>query len=142
MRRLTIPALLCCVLSGPVMAQTVYSISYPGSAPGSAPVGVQQTITGVFSDPNGAGSILQAQVQIATPPQSLPTCTVAYVYNSFYLFSDSGTALLGPIASNGTGGSLSNSSCTVTNPIASASGTQLTLTLPITFNQSFAGNKN
>src|SRR5207253_8329167 len=55
--------------------------------------------------------------------------------------SDDNTGFIGPIPTDGSG-TLSNASCTVSNPTASISGNLLTLTLPLTFATAFDGDRN
>jgi hypothetical protein len=74
-------------------------------------------------------------------------CWVYYVQasNALYLYNDAGTSVTGPL-SPGSGGTLSNSQCTLNGSGSSASGAAagntLNLTLSLTFKPAFAGLQN
>src|SRR6202041_1986223 len=118
-------------------------------APGSGS-GLTQAFTFSFNDPAGYADLSVADILIGSYLDAIGACYVALVPSSatsgyVYLIDDagdggyvSGTPMLLP-----SGGSLSNSQCTVdaSGSSVSGSGDTLSLTLNITFAPAFAGNK-
>ena len=129
------------------------------NVPGEAPVGpwvsgvtsvngtsATQSLVFTFTDTNGFADISIADILINNFLDGIGACYVAYVpeINELLLVDDAGDAggpyagafLLGP-------GTASNSQCTVNGAASSVSGSgnTLTLTLNITFNHNFAGDK-
>jgi hypothetical protein len=127
--------------TGWVQTSTWFS-SVPSQPPvisGTSPV----TATGIYQqnlvqarDPNGYTDIRRLYFLVNTDT-SIPAGTCHGFHdqaaNALYLYNDSLTALMGPLAL-GTAGTLQNSQCTIhgsTSRIASASGTVLTFQLGI-----------
>jgi hypothetical protein len=104
------------------------------------------TYTFTFTDTNGWQDISVADILSNSAIDGRHACYIAIVpaTNSVYLVDDAGDAA-GPFTGFTVppGGSASNSQCTVGGAGAalSGSGTTLTVTLPITFSASFAGNQ-
>jgi hypothetical protein len=116
--------------------------------PGSGS-GYSQTFTFTFSDPAGYTDLSVLDILINNYLDGIGACYVALVpvtasSGYLYLVADagggyvSGTPVLLP-----SGGSFGNSQCTIngTGSSFSGSGNTLTVTLNITFNAGFAGNK-
>jgi hypothetical protein len=107
--------------------------------------GATQTFSFVYSDPAGYADIRYVQVLFQTALSGSNACYFEYVYatNVIGLVADSGSGYVGS-AQLGAAGSLSNSQCTVAtgNSSVSTSGTNLTLTLALTFKPAFTGAKN
>jgi len=105
-----------------------------------------QTYTFTFSDTNGWQDIAVANVLINSAIDGRQACYVAFVpaTASVLLVDDKGDAG-GPYSGMvlPSSGSVSNSQCTIsgTGSTVSSNGNTLTLTLAITFTQSFAGNQ-
>jgi hypothetical protein len=122
--------------------------SVSGVSPGSGS-GMSQTFTFTFSDSAGWQNLGVQDILINSALDGRHACYIAYVPSgattgSLYLIDDAGDAG-GPytgmvLPSSQTA---SNSQCTIngTGSSASGRGNTLTLTLGITFNSSFAGNK-
>jgi hypothetical protein len=111
--------------------------------------GLQQTFALQYVDPLGATDLstvwvwINASFDPATPSN---TCLLEYAraVNQLYLYNDAGTGWLSP-ATVGAAGTLSNSQCSInlTDATVVASGTNLTLSLPVTFKAAvYAGAKN
>jgi hypothetical protein len=105
-----------------------------------------QTFTLVYADSAGASSLEQAWVYfnstLANPAVS--ACMLYYQpsSNQLYLLSNDATQWLS--ATPGSSTTLSNSQCSlnVATTTVAASGSILTLTLPLTFSTTFSGNQN
>jgi hypothetical protein len=105
-----------------------------------------QTYVFTFTDPRGWADIAVSNVLINSSLDGRHACYLAIVPTSstrgtLYLVDDAGDAG-GPYA-EGSGSVVSNSQCAINAAASSltASGTTLTLTLAMTFDHSFAGNK-
>jgi len=104
--------------------------------------------TFTFTDSNGWQDISIADILVNSSIDGRQACYIAFQpsSNSLDLVDDQGDAggpyqgLVLPGAPSGSG-SVSNSQCTVNGGSVSGSGNNLTLTLSIAFNQSFAGNR-
>ena len=129
------------------------------NVPGTPPVGptvtsitpahsvtAEQVFTVTFTDTNGFGDISITDVLINNFLDGIGACYVAYVpsINTVVLVDNAGDAG-GPYAGAFVPGSgtASNSQCTINGATSSVSGSgnTLTLTLDITFNHSFAGER-
>jgi len=110
----------------------------------SSGIGTNQTFTFTFSDTDGYQNFDVVNVLIKDSLDGNHSCYLAYSrpLNTLYLVNDLGTALLPGLTLNGSNG-VSNSQCGVVGNESSAagSGSVLTLTLNMTFNASYAGNK-
>jgi sugar lactone lactonase YvrE len=107
-------------------------------------VGTGQTFTFTFTDTKGFHDLGVMNVLVNSTLDGRQACYLAFSQpaNILYLVNDAGTALL-PAITLGSG-SVSNSQCTINGAGSSASGTgtnNFTLTLNISFPESFAGNK-
>ncbi|HYW48037.1 MAG TPA: hypothetical protein VE959_34555 [Bryobacteraceae bacterium] len=111
--------------------------------------GFTQTLTFTFTDTNGWQDISVANVLIASAINGIGACYVAFAPSgagsgSVYLVDNAGDAG-GPYSGMVLpgSGSVSNGQCVIAGTGSSASGSvnTLTLTLAITFSQSFAGNR-
>jgi len=120
-----------------------------------APVGVSpaavnassQTLTFTFTDPNGYQDLGVVNILVNNFLDGRHACYLAYSQpsNSLFLVDDAGDGG-GPFAGSAvinTAGSIQNSQCTVSwgSAPAGRSGNNLTLTLTIALNGSFAGNR-
>ena len=114
------------------------------SASPVASTGSSQTYTFQFSDTLGASSLAVVNVLMNQYLDGRGACYIAYSVpdNVLYLVPDAGGGLLPGILLNGSG-STSNSQCSIAGngSLATVSGNNLTLTLKISFNSSFGGNK-
>ncbi len=129
------------------------------NVPGASPVGptvtsvtpahsvtAEQIFTVTFADTNGFGDISITDVLINNFLDGIGACYIAYVpsINTVVLVDNAGDAG-GPYAGAFVPGSgtASNSQCTINGATSSVSGSgdTLTLTLDITFNHSFAGER-
>ena len=112
----------------------------------AATSGTNQTLAVVYSNGSGYSGLGVVNVLINTALDGRHACYVAYsvATNTIFLVDDAGDAG-GPYASLvlPSSGNASNSQCTINGAGSSAvgNGTLLTLTMNITFNASFAGNK-
>ncbi len=108
----------------------------PSSGSGSS-----QSFAFLYSDPNGYTDLASLYGRFNATASDAAACSFRYdrASNYIYLYNDAGTAWLGPVV---LGNQLGNSQCTLTGGSASPSGNNLTLSLTITFNASFAGAKN
>ncbi len=102
--------------------------------------GLSQTFTAVYSNPAGASMLNHRLLLINTAIYGAGACYVQADNTGFYLVNDAGNALLGPAGTS----TLSNSQCTLSGSGSSISnsGTTSTVTLFLTFNNSFVGAKN
>lgn len=89
-----------------------------------------------YTDANGAGNVDSIQVLVNAVFRGAGSCQIAYVHTTglLYLLSDTGGAWMGGYAP-GVLNTLSNSQCTldVGSATVSASGNDITVTLPISF---------
>ena len=108
----------------------------------SSGTGTSQSFTLVYSDPDGFADLNPVYTLISGALDARNACYVWYSYSSLYLVSDDGQTLLGPVTP-GSSGSVQNSQCTLngTGSSAAPSGTNLTLTLALTFKAAFTGTK-
>jgi uncharacterized repeat protein (TIGR01451 family) len=110
----------------------------------SAGSGWSQTFTFTLSDPSGAAAINDVYVMVNSVFSSASGCFFEYYRpaNTFWLSNDADTAWQGSTAV-GSGAAVSNSQCTLSGGGASvsSSGTQLTVSVPVTFQAAFAGAK-
>jgi len=121
-----------------------------GSANPAAGSGLSQTLTFTFSDTGGWQSLTVVDVLINNVLDGRHACYVALVPSgatsgSLYLVDDAGEAggpFQGMVLPSGSG-SIGNGQCSISGAGSSVSGSgnNLTLTLAVTFNSSFAGNK-
>jgi len=124
----------------------VISGSQPVSVTPPAGSGLAQTMTFAFDAPDGFASLSVVNVLINNAINGIAACYVAFVPStgSLFLVDDGGNAG-GPYVGMTLPGSgtIQNSQCSIagTGSSFSGSGNTLTLTLAITFNASFAGNK-
>jgi uncharacterized protein YkwD len=106
--------------------------------------GTSATFTYLYTDPKGFADISYAEAVFTGNGNLVNACWFAYfpAWNSFYLVNDSGNSLAGPLTP-GSGGSLSNSQCTLngTGSSAAGSGNSLTLKVNLTFKAAFDGAK-
>jgi hypothetical protein len=121
----------------------------PGNAPPlpvslapSSGVGRAQTFTWQFSHPGGAAMIAAAVLRIVGADGQDCTMYFALPAGTVQMFNDSSTQWMGPVRF-GSSAPLQNSRCAVSAAGISVvlSGTTLSLTVPITFQAQFAGNK-
>lgn len=111
-----------------------------GVSPSSGTGLSQQSFTAAFSDTSGAGDILQAHLLFNLGLNGTNACWLIYYSGSFYLMNDGQTAWEGPLAPN-SGGSFSNSQCTLfgTGSSITRSGNTFSMTVTVTFNANFWG---
>jgi hypothetical protein len=128
---------------GPSGQITVDGIQTRNAAPG----GTAQSLTFSFTDLKGAGDFGVLNVLVNNFIDGRHACYLAYVAasNTLYLVDDAGDAG-GPFAEylvlNGAAGTIENSQCSVSGTGSSVSpGYTLMLTLNITFQPAFAGNR-
>jgi len=115
-----------------------------GDQPASG-AGSNQPFTFQFSHPDGYLNLGVVDVLINSVLDARHACYLAYSlqYSTLYLIDDAGDAG-GPYAGSlplGSSGSIQNSQCTVGLTSAVGSGTTLTLTLNITFQPGFGGDR-
>jgi hypothetical protein len=103
--------------------------------------GLTQVFNFVYSDPDGFADLNAVYTIINNSLSAANGCMIGYLPagNMLVLMSDAGSPWLGP-ATPGSAGTLQNSQCTVnlSGSSVSTSGTNLTLTLSLTFSPSFA----
>jgi hypothetical protein len=120
---------------GPAAPQVV-SVT-PSSGSGSS-----QSFTFLYSDANGASTLDWAQVLVHNIISATGACLVHHNRgtNQVHLLNDGATAWVGP-GTLGGAGQLENSQCIVSLAASSVSeaGSNLTLTLSLTFKAAFAG---
>jgi hypothetical protein len=108
--------------------------------------GLSQPFTWTVSSPSGYSNLAHVFALFNTTAGStVNTCYIHYdpASNLVYLADDASANWLGGFVP-GSSGSASNSQCSIygTGASISTSGTQLTLTVPVTFQTSFSGSKN
>src|ERR1017187_3524897 len=114
----------------PVVALAQPGVGSNPQINGTSYPAAQHTFTFPYTDPNNwpaGNSSASAWFQNGTM-----ACNIGYSYGYFWLTSDDGTFLYGPLAPN-SNNTIANSFCSLTMPQVSGAGSQLTLTLPITF---------
>jgi hypothetical protein len=103
--------------------------------------GLNQLFAFVYSDPDGSADLSAVYTIINNPLSAANGCMIGYLPagNRLVLMSDAGSPWIGP-AAPGSAGTLQNSQCTVnlSGSSVSTNGTNLTLTLSVTFSPSFA----
>jgi hypothetical protein len=128
-------------------ATWTFTTSAPGpvtptevSASPSSGSGKIETLVLTFGDGNGFTDIAGAGAMINSSQNGTNACWFYYdrSSNSLSLASDS-TANWTPVP---TGGSVSNSQCTISSVSATGFGTTFSLKLVITYNRTFAGTRN
>ena len=111
----------------------------------SSGTGASQVFTFRYSSVNGNGYLSTVYGLINGSFSAVGGCYVYYVAAShaLYLYSDTASSVTGPLLL-GSGGTLSNSQCTLngSGSSVSASGNTLALGLSITFKPAFAGLQN
>jgi len=116
----------------------------PAGMSPAAGSGSSQTITFTFSDPRGYQDLGVVNILVNNFLDGRHACYLAYSQpgNVLYLVNDAGSALL-PGSVLTSGGSTSNSQCTVSwgSSAVIAGGNTLKLTLTIQFSTGFAGSK-
>ena len=130
--------------TAPAAAATVTTVSVtPGGGSGA-----QQTFALQYADSLGATDLATVWVWFTSnfnTGSSANSCLVYYARatNQLFLLNDAGTVWSAP-ATPGTAVTLSNSQCSTNVAAASvtASGTGLTLNLPVTFTAAYAGAKS
>ncbi len=127
--------------AAPAHIPSVVSLNPPVSA------GSNKTYTFQFSDTFGAADLTVLNVLVNTALDGRRACYLAYVQqtNTLLLVNDGGDAggpYAGSMVLNGSG-SISNGQCTVfgSGSSANSAGTTLTMTLNMSFNAAFSGNK-
>jgi hypothetical protein len=114
------------------------------SATPSSGEGLSQTFAFEYSSPSTAYWLSDVRVVVNSALSPVNACYVQYDWatNTLYLFNDAYTGLAGQVVA-GTGGTASNSQCTISGSgsAASVSGNALTLHLAVTFAGSFVGPK-
>jgi len=108
----------------------------------SAGTGMSQTFTFKYSSQNGASYLSRMYGQVATNVTGIGSCYFAYDNNSgtLILTNDAGTAVAGSIAA-GSSSTVSNSQCTLggSGYLVTSFGSQVTITLPVTFTAAYSG---
>ena len=123
-----------------VTVVTTVSVS-PNSGSGAGP----QVFNATYSDSNGASDLQAVYLDFGSVGDAAHDCKVGFAQgaNALYLFNDANNGALGPITL-GSGGSLSNSQCTLFggNTMATPSGNMLTVPFTIQFLAGYGGLKN
>jgi hypothetical protein len=118
---------------------TIAGVS-PSSGSGST-----QSFALTLRDLAGATSISNVQVLINSDLNGNSACYLGYVRatNLLYLVNDTNSQLLGPVSPNSGTGSAQNSQCILNGAgtTVTSSGTDLILTVNLTFKPAFAGRK-
>ena len=129
---------------------TAGSISVMGTSPlrFTAASGSAYPLTVMLSDSKGTGDLGVINLLINSFVDGRHACYLAYSVpnNALYLVDDAGDAggpFAGSVVLDGRPGSVANSQCSVTaaGSTAALSGNALTLTLNITFQSAFTGNR-
>lgn len=130
---------------GPAGQITVTSLTPARAAAGS---GTVQTLSAALTDSKGTGDFGVINVLANRFIDGRQACYLAYAVssNTLYLVDDAGDAggpFAGGMVLNGSPGTIQNSQCSIsgTGSSAASSGNTLTLTLNVTFNAAFAGNR-
>ena len=107
--------------------------------------GTSVTFKAVYSDPNGAADLSEILLQINSSQGSANACYIYYQPqgNYLYLANNSG-AWIAPGLTPGIAGTVSNSQCTLNAGSSSvnSAGTELTLSIALSFSNTFVGAKN
>ena len=135
------------LLSTLLVASVAQGQNQPPTMTALSPVassGLTQTLTFTFSDPNGAADLGVLNVLMNGFLDGRQACYIAFVNsaNVLYLVSDAGDGLSAGLTLNAAG-TVSNGQCGINGLGSSVTrvGNELTLTLAVTFNPSFAGDK-
>ncbi len=112
----------------------------------SSGTGLNQTFAFAYSDPYGFSDLNWVEMHFQTQLVAQNACYVQYTRatNTVQLVNDAGTGNVGSGGVLGSAGTLANSQCTLNlaSSSASGSGNNLTVSLSITFNSNFTGQKN
>jgi hypothetical protein len=110
----------------------------------SSGTGAAQTFSFVFADPDGAQDLATVEVLFNSGLNTAGACWIEFRRgaNELRLMNDAGSGALGPLTPGGAG-SVQNSQCSLSaaGSSATASGTNLTLNLAISFLPAFAGTR-
>jgi hypothetical protein len=133
--------------NGNNIARAIPPMLRPSAEPASGS-GLTQTLTFRFTDAVGTSDIQVANILINNYLDGADACYLAYVpfSNTLYLVDNAGDAggpYAGTMVLNGGGGTIQNSQCQINNVGSSATSTSTTLvlTLNVTFQSLFAGNR-
>ncbi len=127
----------------PGQAQPAIVSLLPNSGTGAA-----VTFQAVYSDPKGAGDLVQVLLQVSSFANGDgPDSCYVYYYphkNEMFLRNDAGTEWLTPSLTPGVAGTLSNSQCTLNGESSSVNvaGNELTLNASLTFASTVVGPRN
>jgi putative pyrroloquinoline-quinone-binding quinoprotein len=117
----------------------------PLSVTPNSGAGQTQTFSAVYTDPKGASDLQVVYLDFGSVGDAPHDCKVGYAQanNTLYLFNDANNGVVGSITL-GSGGSLSNSQCTLLggSTAATSSGNNLTVPLKIQFLAGYGGLKN
>ena len=123
-------------------------LSTPPTADSVSPAagaGGSQVFTFKYSSVNGSGYLSTVYSLINGALSAAGGCYVYYVpaSNALFLYNDTGSSVTGPLTP-GSGGTLSNSQCTLngSGSSASGSGNTLSVALSISFKPAFTGLQN
>jgi subtilase family serine protease len=112
----------------------------PASGSGSSP-----TFTFTLTDAGGVSQYTQVHMLYNASLNGIGACHLLYAIgtNGLYLALDNVDQYSGPVTPGGSG-TLSNSQCSIvaSSVGVSITGTAITLTIPVNFTSSFAGNRN
>jgi hypothetical protein len=137
--------------SGGTSAGSTFTINPPPppaivSVSPNSGTGLTVSLTATYSDPLGATEINQAWLLVNSSASGANACFVYYhpQTNLLALRNDAGNAWASPMLAPGTGGTITNSQCTVnaSSSSVSMSGNNLILTVSLTFNPAFSGARN
>jgi Bacterial Ig-like domain (group 3)/FG-GAP-like repeat len=108
--------------------------------------GTTATFKAVYSDPNGAADLSELLLEVNAVQNSANACYIYYQPqgNHLYLANNAGSAWITPALTPGAAGTASNSQCTLNAGASSVglAGNTLTLTLSLSFSNTFVGLKN
>ena len=144
MKRLSVPLFW---LAAVILSATAEAATPPtaDSVSPSSGTGISQVFTFRYSSVNGSGYLSTVYGVINGSLSAAGGCNVYYVAasNALYLYNDAGSAVAGPLTP-GSGGTLSNSQCTLngSGSSASGSGNTLALALSLNFKAAFPGQQN
>jgi len=113
---------------------------------GVAPVGTNQTLTFTVTDTNGTGDLAIVDVLINNALEARRACYLAYVTSVDRLFlvndaGDAGGPYAGEMALDRVTRGIHNSQCVVNSATINAAGNRLTMTLNVSFQAGFTGNR-
>ena len=136
---MSVAGLLLVLFASSAAAQSPPSVTSVSPSSGS---GYSTTFTATFSDSGGASQIIASELLIRPSLNPSVSCSIAFMYGSFYLFNDVGNGLLTPITP-GTSQAVSNSYCTIkgTGASSTSSGTTLSWTLSVGFSTAMSGTQ-